>query len=171
MQKETDIESLIVRNYRSLKWKTLVALLLCVGTTISIIVQITSKSFWIHFKPLSVYYFTSLALMVLGIIYYSKSIYYDKWVQLKIDKEGIWTPKYKTWLWNDIWYFCTSDERDGDDRVNFLQIKLKDGMNDEKNSLLLPLDNYDKSKEEIRSIMEKYAALHDVKDLGNNVVN
>ena len=171
MQKETELDSLEVRNYSSLKWKTIIALLLCAATLTSIIVQISSKNFWLHFKPSSMFYFVALSITTWGIIYYSQSLYYDKWIQLKIDKDGIWTTKYKTWLWNDIWYFSTSDEKDGNDRINFLEIKLKDGVNDERNSLLLPLDNYDKSKEEIRSILEKYAALNNVQDLGHEIVD
>jgi len=171
MQKDFDIDSLEVRNYSSLKWKTLIALFLCVTTVTSIMIKIFSKNFWLNFKPSFIFYFVALAITVLGIIYYSKSLYYNKWIQLKIDKVGIWTPKYKTWHWKDIWYFNTSSEMIGNGRVNFLYIKLKDGVDDQNNSLTIPLDNYDKSKEDIRSFIEKFATIHGVQDLGDEVIN
>ena len=172
MQRNTELESLEVRNYSSLKWKTLIVLLLFIAATISIIIQIASKDFWIHFKSSSVYYFIGLVIMIFGIIYYSKSLYYDKELQLKIDNEGIWTPKYKTWKWEDIWYFNTKDEFTGNgDRLNTLEVKLKEGTKNGKEYLLFPLDNYDKPKEQIRKILERYAALNNIQDLGHEIIN
>ena len=171
MQRETSIDTLEVYNQKSLKWKTIIALLLFIIAAIRLTILIISKDYWTNFKPASIFWLILLPLLVTGIFYYSKSLYYNKQVQLKIDQNGIWTPTCKTWFWKDIWYFSTSNESNGKYRINFLQIKLKDDVNDKKNSLLLPIDNYDKSKEEIRSIIEKYAALNNVQDLGDEIKN
>ena len=172
MQISTVVETIEARNYKSLKWKTLVVLLLFIPIAISITVQICSKNFWITFKPHYFYALIVLAVIIWGIIYYSKSLYHNKELQLKIDKNGIWTPKYKTWKWKDVWYFNTTDEYVGKgERLYTLEIKLKDGMNEGKDYLILPLDNYDIPKEEIRSALEKYAAQYDIKDLGHERIN
>lgn len=170
MQSQTDIESLEVRNYKSLKWFALFALILFIVIVISLVILFTSKDFWNNFQPYYLYLLTAgFPISIIAVIGYTRLLYYNKKIQLKIDKYGIWTPTNKTWLWKDIWYFYTTNEPDGSDRINFLIIKLKDGVNDEKNSLTLPLDNYDKSKKEIRTLLEKYAALNGVEDLGDDV--
>jgi hypothetical protein len=171
MDTRTNAGSLEVRNYKSLKWKELIALAVCITTVALLIINFSSKDFWLHFKTSSTYYFIVLAIMTIGIIYFTRALYYDRWIQLKIDKDGIWTPKYKTWYWKDIEYFSTSNENDGGNSIHFLEVRLKDGVNDEKNSLLLPLDNYDKSKEEIRNLIAKYAGLNNVQDLGDETKN
>jgi hypothetical protein len=168
---EIEKDSLEVRNYSSLKWKALIALIVCIATTAAIIIKFSSKDFWGYFKPSSMYYFYVLFIAIIGVIYLSRTLYYDKSIQLKIDREGIWTPTYKTWNWKDIEYFSTSTESNGVDPINFLEVRLKDGVNDEKNSLLFPLDNYDKSKKEIRSLIAKYARLNNVQDLGDETEN
>lgn len=169
MQKETTIETFEVHNDKSLKWKTIIALLLFIASAIRLSVLFISKDYWTNFKPSSILWLTLLPIVIIGVVYYSKYLYYDNQVQLKIDQTGIWTPTCKTWLWKDIWYFSTSNESNGKYRINFLEIKLKDGINDKKNSLLFPLDNYDKPKDEIRGIIEKYASLNNIQDLGDEI--
>jgi hypothetical protein len=172
MQNMTVLDTLEVRNYKSLKWKTLIVLLLFITVAISGIIQIFSKNFWTAFKFYYVHALFLFAVIIWGIIYYSKSLYYDKELQLRIDKYGIWTPKYKTWDWKDIWYFNTTDEYVGKgDRLYTLEIKLKEGINEGRDYLILPLDNCDIPKEHIRSVLEKYAVMYGIKDLGHEKVD
>jgi|GEM_PF-2217595 len=171
MQKETQIQSLEVRNSKYIKWAIPFALLVSIVISIFIIKGILSKKFWLDFQPLSLGTFALLVALIWGIIYYSKSFYYEKQIQLKINKDGIMIINNQTLLWDDIWYFNTKDENMGrGGRLNTLEIKLKEGVDYKKDFFEFPLDNYDKSKEEIRSIIEYYAAIHDVKDLGHEII-
>ena len=92
MQKETTTETLEVHNDKSLKWKTIIALLVLIFAAIGLSVLIISKDYWTNFKPSSILWLTLLPIVIIGIVYYSKYLYYNKQAQLKVDQNGIWTP-------------------------------------------------------------------------------
>src|SRR3954464_6114735 len=101
----TDLNFLEVHNYKALKWKSLIAILISGVVAVGITFQIFSKQFWINFRPLSSWAFAILGLAIYAIIYWSKSIFEYNKVVLRIDKQGLWTPKYKLLRWENIWYF------------------------------------------------------------------
>lgn len=170
MTNSTDLYCLEVHNEKTLKWKRLLAIVLFSIAGISIIIQLFFNKFWASFRPLYLNAVWILGLVVYGIVHWSKSVFELNKVVLRIDKDGIWTPKYGLWQWPDIWYFNTIDENVGrGERINFLEVKLREGINDGKDYLLFSLDDYDVHKEQIRAAFEKYAALYGINDLGHKV--
>ena len=66
--------------------------------------------------------------------------------------------------------FKYKQRRNGKYRLNFLQKILKDGINDNKNSMTFPLDDYDKSTAAFRTFKQKYAfSLDVIQDFGQTV--
>jgi hypothetical protein len=104
--------------------------------------------------------FISSACWLLYCLYY----YLDKRVKLKIDQNGIWTIKYKDVYWTDIWQFNSTEYKmrrsEGD--IYYLFFLLKNGK-----EIKIRLHRMEQNFLDIRSIIEYYAAKHNIIDMGH----
>ena len=92
----------------------------------------------------------------------------DKRVKIRIDKDGIWSLKYGNVSWEDIWYLDTKAiQWKGDKSGRQLHIRIKDTEDRLDKEEFLRLDKKDKTFEEIRAMIEYYAAKYKIEDLGH----
>jgi hypothetical protein len=106
-------------------------------------------------------------LMLTAWISLSIFYYFDKRVKVRIDSDGIWSKKNGLVSWNDIWYFSSTGYKtqyDGD--LFKLRIKLKDTEERLDKEEILKFQRMDKKFDEIRPIVEYYAAKYQIQDLG-----
>jgi hypothetical protein len=93
---------------------------------------------------------------------------FDKRVKIRIDKDGIWSLKYGSLSWDDIWYFDTKViVWRGDNSGRQLHIRLKDTKDRLDKEEVFRLEKMDKSFEDIRAMIEYYAAKYKIEDLGH----
>ncbi|HET6999671.1 MAG TPA: hypothetical protein VFI33_00090 [Puia sp.] len=94
---------------------------------------------------------------------------FDKRVKIRIDREGIWSLKYGSVSWGDIWYFYTKViNRRGDTSGRELLIRLKDTEDRQDKEEVFQLDKKDRTFEDIRAVVEYYAAKYKIEDLGHD---
>jgi hypothetical protein len=94
--------------------------------------------------------------------------YFDNRVKVRIDGDGIWSHKYGSVSWNDIWYFNSSIYKfrsDGD--LNILHVRLKDTDDRLNKDVTINFRRMDKSFDEVRIVIQYYAIQHKILDLGN----
>jgi hypothetical protein len=106
-------------------------------------------------------------IVLLGLPALCLYYYFGKRVKLKVDKEGIWTNRYKTLPWTDIWYFSStiSKMREGD--LYYLKLRLVDTEERLDKEVKIRIRRMDKDFPEIREIVEYYASQNNIKDLGH----
>ncbi|MBS1915533.1 MAG: hypothetical protein JST87_04600 [Bacteroidetes bacterium] len=106
-------------------------------------------------------------IMFIGVMGLCLFYYFDKRVKLKVDKDGIWTVKYKETLWDDIGYFSTTICKMKEGDIYYLKIRLKDTEDRLDKELKIRYRRMDKDFEEVRQIISYYAAKHNIQDLGH----
>lgn len=94
--------------------------------------------------------------------------YFDNRVKMRVDGDGIWSLKYGSISWNDIWYFDSSIykyQSDGD--LNILHVRLKDTDERPNRDVTISFRRMDKSFDEVRLVIKHYAIKYQILDLGN----
>ena len=94
--------------------------------------------------------------------------YFDNRVKVRIDSNGIWSRKYGSISWNEIWYFDSSIYKfrsDGD--LYMFHIRLKDTDERLNKDLTFKFRRMDKSFDDIRATVKFYTTKYNILDLGN----
>lgn len=93
--------------------------------------------------------------------------YFDKRVKVRIDSVGIWSRKYGSILWGDVWYFNSTIAKmrsDGD--LYKFHVRLKDTEDRLDKEITLKFRRMDKSFDEVRTVVEYYAGKYHIENLG-----
>ena len=154
---------------RSIRWATWGALIIFVFLLFSLAIQMLSEGFWAHFQVTHIFATFILVLTVFVIYHAITKLLDSNKIQLIIDETGIWTVECDIWSWQDIWYYSITEDNGGKGQKIILEIKLKDGVCDEDNIQFLPIDEFNQSEEQIMSVIQRYALIHNVQNLGRNV--
>jgi len=93
--------------------------------------------------------------------------YFDNRLKLRVDKNGIWTRKYKTTSWDDIWYFSSTICKIKEGDIYYLQLRLKDTENRLDKELKIRYRRMDKEFRDVREIISYYASKHNIHDMGH----
>jgi hypothetical protein len=120
---------------------------------------------------LSKWSFSKLPVILVFTAWPSFCLFYlfDKRVKVRIDKNGIWSLKSGNVSWEDIWYFYSTVYKMRNDGDLFkLHIRLKDTEKLLDKEIDLKLHRMDKNFEDIRAVVEYYAAKYKIEDLGHD---
>ncbi len=93
---------------------------------------------------------------------------FDNRIKLKISDEGIWTKKYDTIFWKNIWYVSTSEPEGLYGKAISLTIKLKnsiEGGEGRELNVSLATFNYDLDK--FWQVINFYCIKYHIESLGN----
>jgi hypothetical protein len=108
-----------------------------------------------------------LLITIYGMMGICLFFYFDKRVKLKIDRNGIWTLKYKEILWTDIWYFNTTILNQREGNLYYIKFRLKDTENRFDKEIKIRYRRMDKDFEEVRGVISYFAKTHNIQDLGH----
>ena len=90
-------------------------------------------------------------------------------VQVRITGAGIWTRKCRLFLWTDIWYINTFQERRGRGYAYFLNVRLKDeAVAGECTEVKIHLSNMNKS-ESVMKLVLRYMETYNILNLENTI--
>jgi hypothetical protein len=152
-----DSHELVMKNKKSSNLiKSIVSLILAI-----LIFQLPQYIDPIAFqKNLIAHVIACIILVVIGIHFALK--YFNRQIQVVINKSGIWTNKNGFLAWQDVWYYYTkviTGEGLGDSEL-CLKLKNTDLL------IKIGLANYDKSTERIMNSFEYYAEKFSITNLG-----
>jgi hypothetical protein len=122
------------------------------------------------FYPNFSWYSLAILLLLLTLIFILIFNLSDNRIKLKISDEGIWTKKYNTIFWKDIWYVSTDEPAGLYGKAISLTIKLKqngEGEEGHKFNVGLATLNYDIDK--FWKVMNFYCAKYHVESLGHTL--
>ncbi|UPT68226.1 MAG: hypothetical protein M0D57_06145 [Sphingobacteriales bacterium JAD_PAG50586_3] len=98
-----------------------------------------------------------LCILPLGLIY----AYTLKKVVLLINEDGIEYKSTRFIKWDKIWYYYFI-VYSASDAPGKLVIKLKEGVDNNENELVLKLEYINKNKEQLESILEYYSSINSI---------
>lgn len=102
-----------------------------------------------------------LSLVILGFLAASLYLYFDKGNKLVINKNGIWTSKHGELKWEQIWYYHI---RISDDKYKNETLRVK--QRDTELEIIIPLGDYNITKEVILSSFKYFSSQYSIQDLG-----
>lgn len=106
-------------------------------------------------------------IVLFGIMGICLFYYFDNRIKLRVDKNGIWTRKYKNTPWDDIWYFSSTICKMKEGDIYYLKLRLKDIDDGLDKELKIRYRRMDKKFENVREIISYYATKHNVLDMGH----
>jgi hypothetical protein len=118
--------------------------------------------------------FRKLEMLLLFTVWplYCLFFLFDKRIKLRIDKNGIWTIRNNNIFWGDIWYFSSGVYKMRTQaNIYYFKVRLRDTETTVDKEIKIRLQRMDKAFEDIRSVIEYYAAKNNVYDMGHEVKN
>lgn len=112
-----------------------------------------------------------LIVIVLGLLVYLIINLLDNKLRMIISEEGIWTKKYNTIPWADIWYFHTTEHKEKMGvKFETLVLKLKDIESQEGRKLKIRLSMLDISINTLHKALDVYCEKYGIQNLGHDKV-